>query len=241
MPHNPLFVALDTASQETARAWAQALDGVAGGIKLGLEFFAAHGPDGVRAVLSGGAPPLFLDLKFHDIPNTVAGAVRAATALAPTLMTLHAAGGRAMMAAARDAAEDAAARQGVPRPRLVAVTVLTSLDQAALAETGVTGPVDDQVRRLAALALAAGLDGVVCSPREAAVLRADLGPAAVLVTPGIRPAGGDLADQKRTATPAEALAAGASYLVVGRPVTGAADVAAAARGILDGLAGESMA
>ncbi|WP_299436566.1 orotidine-5'-phosphate decarboxylase [uncultured Rhodospira sp.] len=233
MSVNPLFVALDTTDLPHARALAQALSGVAGGVKLGLEFFVAHGAAGVQAALADVALPLFLDLKFHDIPNTVAGAVRAAAPLAPALMTVHAAGGRSMMQAAVDAAESEAARLGIERARLVAVTVLTSLDEDDLAAIGVPGPVEDQVRRLAALAHEAGLDGVVCSPHEAAVLRADLGPDALIVTPGVRPAGAAASDQKRVVTPAEALAAGASHLVVGRPITAAEDPAAAARAILE--------
>ncbi|MBB4285154.1 orotidine-5'-phosphate decarboxylase [Roseospira goensis] len=234
---NPVFVALDTADLEQARAWARALAPVVGGVKLGLEFFAAHGATGVRAVAGAeGGPPLFLDLKFHDIPNTVAGAVRAVAPLAPAIVNVHAAGGRAMMAAARDAATEAADRLGVTPPKLIAVTVLTSLDAADLTTTGVPGAVADQVRRLAALAVAAGLDGVVCSPHEAAVLRADLGPDALLVTPGVRPAWAATGDQKRVTTPAEALAAGASHLVVGRPITQADDPAAAARRVVADLA-----
>jgi orotidine-5'-phosphate decarboxylase len=233
---HPLFVALDTADPAQASDWARAVAAAGCGIKLGLEFFSANGPDGVRAVMdAAGAPPLFLDLKFHDIPNTVAGAVRSVAPLAPSIVNVHAGGGRAMMAAALDAAGDAAARLGRERPQVIAVTVLTSLDDSDLAETGVEGGAGDQVRRLAALSAEAGLDGVVCSPREAALLRADLGPDALLVTPGVRPAWAATDDQKRVMTPAEALAAGASHLVVGRPITGASDVTAAARRVLDEL------
>ena len=167
-PRNPLFVALDTQDAARARAWAEGLSGVVGGLKLGLEFFAAHGPDGVRAVMAKADAPLFLDLKFHDIPNTVAGAVASCLALSPAVLTVHAGGGVAMMRAAREAAVEGADRRGIAAPAVVAVTVLTSLDDADLAATGVAGPVSDQVRRLAALAMEAGLAGLVCSPQEAA-------------------------------------------------------------------------
>ncbi len=173
--------------------------------------------------------PVFLDLKFHDIPNTVADAVRAALSLAPVMLTVHASGGAAMMRAAADAAEEA----GANRPLVLGVTVLTSLGAEDLAATGLAGPVPDQVMRLARLAQASGLDGVVCSAREVAALRAECGAAFTLVVPGIRPAGAAAGDQKRTATPAEAVAAGADYLVIGRPVTGADDAAQAARAIID--------
>jgi orotidine-5'-phosphate decarboxylase len=175
--------------------------------------------------------PVFLDLKLHDIPNTVAGAVRSLLPLRPAMMTLHAAGGAAMIAAARAEAEKA----GAERPMLLAVTVLTSIDAATLASTGVAASPADQVLRLARLALAAGADGLVCSPQEAGVLRAALGPAPFLVVPGVRPAGSAAGDQARTATPAEAVAAGADWIVVGRPITGAADPAAAAAAIAAGL------
>jgi len=230
-----LFVALDTNDLRTARAWAKDLAGVAGGVKLGLEFYSAHGAAGVRAVMGADAPPLFLDLKFHDIPNTVAGAVRAAAPLAPHIINVHAAGGRAMMQAAVDAAGDEAARLELSKPKVIAVTVLTSLDDQDLRDGGVTGSVTDQVRRLAAMTMEAGLDGVVCSPQEVPFLRRDLGPDALLVTPGVRPASAPIQDQKRVMTPAEALLAGATYLVMGRPITGAPKPAAAAQDILDHL------
>lgn len=232
-----LYCALDTAEVAEARALALRLAGAVGGLKLGLEFFVAQGPAGVSAVVADTGLPLFLDLKLHDIPNTVAGAVRAAVALQPAFLTLHAGGGPAMMRAAAEAAAEAAARRGVARPRLLGVTVLTSLDADDLAAVGRRGPVADQVRRLAALARAAGLDGVVCSPAEVAVLRADLGPDFVLMVPGIRPAGADVGDQKRVMTPRAARAAGADYLVIGRPITAAADPAAAARAIAAELDG----
>lgn len=219
-----LIAALDTAEVAQAVAWAAAVMPPCGSVKLGLEFFAAHGPAGVRAL---GDRPVFLDLKLHDIPNTVAGAVRAVLPLRPAMLTLHAAGGAAMLRAARAAADTA----GEARPMLLAVTVLTSLDEVALRETGVADAPAAQVLRLARLALAAGADGLVCAPTEVALLRAELGPAPLLVVPGIRPAGGAADDQARTLTPRAAAAAGADWLVVGRPITQAADPRAAAAAI----------
>lgn len=230
---NPIFVAIDTDDVAVASSSAARLAGVVGGIKLGKQFFMANGPEGVRAVLPDAlrrSLPLFIDLKLHDIPNTVAGAVTSlARSLAPAYLTLHASGGAAMIAAARAAAETF----GADRPRLLAVTVLTSMSDADLAEVGVPGRAEAQVVRLGRLAIANGADGLVCSPREIAPLRAALGDGPLLVTPGIRPAGAALGDQKRVMTPAEAMAAGASRMVIGRPITGAADPAAAAQAILD--------
>ena len=225
-----ILLAIDTTEVATASAQAAATRGVVGGIKLGLEFFTAAGPAGVRTVTAGGVP-LFLDLKLHDIPNTVAGAVRAVTPLRPALLTVHAAGGSAMLRAARDAAGEAAAKTGDPRPRIVAVTVLTSLAEADMDAIGQRGPITDQARRLAALAKSCGLDGVVCSPHEIAALRAECGADFLLVVPGIRPAWAAAGDQKRVMTPAEAAQLGADYLVIGRPITAADDPAAAARRI----------
>ena len=226
-------MALDTPDLARAAHLATALSEVIGGIKVGKEFFTAHGPEGVRAVTraAAGNGRLFLDLKFHDIPNTVAGAVRAAVPLRPNLLTIHAAGGPAMLRAAVVAAGAAAAEAGVPPPRLLGITVLTSLDDDDLVAVGQHGPVAEQVRRLAALARESGLDGVVCSPREIAALRRLCGPDFLLVVPGIRPEWTAADDQKRVLTPAEAVAEGADYLVVGRPITGAADPIAAARRI----------
>jgi orotidine-5'-phosphate decarboxylase len=226
---NPVFCAVDTPDVGQATALAAKIADTVGGLKLGLEFFSANGPKGVQQVHKASDLPLFLDLKFHDIPNTVAGAVRAAaTAVKPYMMTLMAAGGRAMMQAAAKAATDVSYELIVPRPLLLGVTVLTSFDADDLVETGVSGAVADQVRRLAALAKDSGLDGVVCSPLEAEVLRNDLGPDFKLVTPGVRPTWADANDQKRIMTPQEAVQAGASYLVIGRPISGAQDPAAAA-------------
>ena len=217
-----LIAALDTADPAQAVAWADQLAPHCGMLKLGLEFFLAAGPGGVRGVTQR---PVFLDLKLHDIPHTVAGAVRAVLPLRPCMLTLHAGGGGAMIEAARRAAE------GQDRPILLAVTVLTSLDSSALHATGVAGGPRQQVLRLARLALSAGADGMVCSAHEAAMLRDALGAGPVLVVPGIRPAGADTGDQARTMTPRQAVDAGADWIVVGRPITGSADPAAAAAAI----------
>ena len=222
---NPLFVALDTPDLARARAVAAAVAPHAGGVKLGLEFFAANGPAGVTELSRSGLP-LFLDLKLHDIPNTVAKAVAALAPLEPAVLTVHAAGGRAMLEAAKAAAP--------ARTRVVAVTVLTSLDIADLGETGVAGDPAGQVERLAALARRAGLDGIVCSGAEVAAA-AEAWPGGFFVVPGIRPHGGATADQKRTVTPREAVASGASLLVVGRPITDSADPAAACAAIAASL------
>jgi orotidine-5'-phosphate decarboxylase len=232
---NPIFVAIDTPDRERARDLARRVGDSVGGIKLGLEFFNANGPEGVRDVASGH-DNLFLDLKYHDIPNTVAGAVRAAVRLWPMILNVHAAGGAAMMQAARQAAAEEAVRLGVRRPLVIAVTVLTSLDDAELEPVGQKGPVEEQVIRLARLARDCGLDGVVCSPLEIMPIREACGPDFTLVVPGIRPAGAVKGDQKRVMSPAEALAAGADWLVIGRPITSAPDPAAAARRISEELA-----
>lgn len=226
-----IVAAIDTADPARAAALAEALAPPRCGVlKLGLELFAAQGPDAVRRLAARA--PVFLDLKLHDIPNTVAGAVRALAPLRPAMLTLHAAGGAAMIAAAREAAEAAG---GAARPILLAVTVLTSLDEAALAATGVAGGAAAQVVRLGRLAMAAGADGLVCSPREVAPLRQGLGAAPLLVVPGIRPAGSAAGDQARTATPEQAVADGADWIVLGRPITGAADPVAAAAAIAASL------
>jgi orotidine-5'-phosphate decarboxylase len=230
---NPILCAIDTPELERARGLVSTLAGVVGGIKLGLEFFVANGPAGVAAVISGDAP-LFLDLKLHDIPNTVAGAVRNAAALQPALLTLQASGGPAMMRSAVEAADGAAAT-GRRRMKLLGVTVLTSLDDGDLSAVGQQAPVADQVRRLALLARDSGLDGVVCSPQEVAMLRRVCGPDFLLVVPGIRPAGAASGDQKRVMGPRAAMQAGADYLVVGRPITEAPHPAAAAQAILNEL------
>ncbi len=225
-----VLVALDTTDLDQARAWARVTAGSVAGVKLGLEFFNARGPEGVRRVAEMGAP-IFLDLKFHDIPNTVAGAVRAVVPLQPAILNVHAGGGPAMLRAAGDAARETAAKLGITPPKVIGVTVLTSLSNEDLAAVGQQPAAADQVRRLAALTKSCGLDGVVCSPHEIAQLRRDLGPDFLLVTPGVRPSWAAAGDQKRVMEPREAMAAGADFLVIGRPITGAADPAEAARRI----------
>lgn len=226
-----IFVALDTTDLDRALGLASALQGHVGGVKLGNEFFTALGPKAVEAVSALGMP-VFLDLKFHDIPATVAGAVKAALPLKPFMLNVHASGGAAMMRAAADAAGN-----GPDRPLVLAVTVLTSLGDEDLAATGIGGDAASQVLRLAELARESGLDGVVCSAREAAALRSALGPDFKLVVPGIRPDWAVADDQKRITTPSQAIDLGADYLVIGRPITGADDPAAAAGRIADELGG----
>jgi len=225
-----LAVALDVADLAAARALVARLGGVPGWLKVGGELFTAEGPAALE--VAGEAARVFLDTKLHDIPHTVARAVAAAVRRGVAMLTLHAAGGRAMLRAARESAAEAAAAAGAERPLLVAVTVLTSLGAADLAEVGVSAAPSDQVLRLAELALACGLDGIVASPREAARVRERLGRDLLLVTPGVRPRGWPADDQTRTATAGEALAAGADVLVVGRPVLCAPDPARAARDLV---------
>jgi orotidine-5'-phosphate decarboxylase len=233
-PTNPICCAIDRPDLAGALDLVRALADSVGWVKLGLEFFTANGPAGVAAVAATGVP-LFLDLKLHDIPNTVAGAVRAVTRLPVDLLTLHASGGRAMLEAAVRA-RDAAGR----RLRLLGVTVLTSLDARDLEELGIARTPADQVLALAEIALEAGVDGLVCSPREVAALRRRFGSSPLLVVPGIRPGGGD-DDQKRTLDPRCARELGADLLVIGRPITAAADPRAAAGAILASLGGEAVA
>jgi orotidine-5'-phosphate decarboxylase len=229
-----VFVALDSTRLEDMVAAAKTLKGAVGGIKIGKEFFTACGPAGVRELLKEDMP-LFLDLKFHDIPNTVAGAVRAATALTPLMLNVHAAGGGAMMRAAAEAAGEGAAAQGCERPLVLGVTVLTSLDENDLKATGIEGTPADQVKRLAALSQECGLDGVVCSGEEIESLRTLCGPNFKLVVPGIRPSWAAANDQKRILTPSAAVEKGADYLVIGRAITTAADPVKAAQKIAEEL------
>lgn len=226
MPKPLVFCAIDTDDIEHAVKLAASVGPVTGGIKLGLEFFNAHGPQGVARVMEAAEDAqLFLDLKYHDIPNTVAGAVRAACAATnPAFINVHAAGGLEMMKAAKAAC--------APGTKLLAVTILTSLSSVELGDVGFEGPADTCVARLAKLTKQAGLDGVVCSALEIAALRKALGPDFILMVPGIRPSGSDAGDQKRIMDPQAAIAAGASHLVIGRPITQARDPAAAAQEIL---------
>ncbi len=226
-PRDRICAALDFPSWRDAEGFARAVAPAVGMLKVGLELFAAEGPVAVRCAAALGRP-VFLDLKLHDIPNTVEGAARSAAASGAALLTVHAAGGTEMIRAA--------VRGAGGKLRVLAVTVLTSLDAAALGEIGIEGPADRAVLRLARLALAAGAGGIVCSPQEVAQVRAAVGPASLLVVPGVRPAGSAPGDQARVATPAEAVRAGADVLVVGRPLRDAPDPAEAARRIAASIA-----
>ncbi len=224
----PVAVALDAPDLATALSWARAVGPHVQTLKVGLELYLRDGVAAVHQVReASGGREIFLDLKLHDIPNTVAGAVRSIRALRPDYVTVHAGGGAAMVRAAADE---------LPDGRITAVTVLTSLDAAALTSVGVIGTPIDAVRRLAVLAVGAGAGALVCSPREVAAVRAEVGADIVLVTPGVRPAGADAADQARVATPQQAVADGADLLVIGRPITGASDPALAAAAIAASLA-----
>ncbi len=222
-----LILAVDTTDKALAGRWIAATAASCDAVKLGLEFTLSRGLDAVREL--GAGRSLFLDLKLHDIPNTVSAAIRALAPLRPAMLTIHAAGGGAMIAAAREAVEDGFAADA--RPVLLAVTVLTSLDAEALHATGIAGGPRQQVLRLGRMAMQAGAHGLVCSPHEVAPLRDALGREPCLVVPGVRPAGTEAGDQKRVMTPAEASHAGADWIVVGRPITRAADPAAAAAAI----------
>lgn len=222
---NPIYVAIDTPDLKRARDISEAVKSHAGGLKLGLEFFSANGPEGVARIGELGLP-IFLDLKLHDIPNTVAKAVAALAPVRPAILTVHAAGGREMLSAAKRAAP--------PETKVVAVTLLTSLDAGDLNDLGIERSPADQVARLAWIARDAGVDGIVCSGAEVGAARAEW-PSGFFVVPGIRPSGGPVGDQKRVVTPSQALDDGASVLVIGRPITEAADPAQAIMDIAAGL------
>lgn len=224
--HAPIAVALDAPDLETAARWAGLVTPHVSTLKIGLELYLRYGPEVVASVRGASGIQIFLDLKLHDIPATVAAAARAVARLRPAMLTVHAAGGPAAVRAAAEA---------LPDTRVVAVTVLTSLSEADLLRIGLAGPASDAVRRLATLAVEAGARGLVCSPQEVAAVRAEVGADILLVTPGVRPAGADSNDQARVATPVEALRAGADLLVIGRPITGAADPGAAASAIAASL------
>jgi orotidine-5'-phosphate decarboxylase len=226
-PRDRLIVALDVLHSAQAQALVRALGDTVSTYKIGKQLFTAEGPSLVRELVAAGRR-VFLDLKFHDIPATVAGGVSSAAELGVSMLTVHASGGTKMLRAAVEAAR----KSKVP-PLVLAVTVLTSLTDEDLQETGVQGRAQDQVLRLAALARAAGCDGIVASPQEVRELRRQLGDGFAIVTPGVRPAGAAANDQQRIATPAEAIAAGATHVVVGRPITAAKEPAAAARAILE--------
>ncbi len=222
----PIAVALDAPDAETAARWAQAVTPHVAVVKVGLELFCRTGPSIVQSVRGASGTGLFLDLKLHDIPNTVAGAARSVARLQPTYLTVHAVGGAARVRAAVEAAPDVV---------IAAVTVLTSADDATLADVGLAGPSLDAVRRLSVLSVGAGARALVCSPQEVAAVRAEVGPDITLITPGVRPAGSAAHDQARVATPEQAIADGADLLVIGRPITAAADPGAAAAQIASGL------
>jgi orotidine-5'-phosphate decarboxylase len=222
----PIAVALDAPDLETAARWAGLVTPHVSTLKIGLELYLRYGPEVVASVRGASAVQVFLDLKLHDIPATVAAAARAVARLRPAMLTVHAAAGPAAIQAAAQAA---------PGARIVAVTVLTSLGEADLDRIGLAGPASAAVRRLAVLAVEAGATGLVCSPQEVADVRSEVGAEIMLITPGVRPAGADVNDQARVATPEEALRAGADLLVIGRPITGAADPGAAAAAIAASL------
>nr|PZN46666.1 MAG: orotidine-5'-phosphate decarboxylase [Actinomycetota bacterium] len=222
----PIAVALDAPDLETAARWAHLVTPHVSTVKVGLELYLRYGPDVIDSVRGASGVQVFLDLKLHDIPNTVAGATRAVARLRPAILTVHASGGPAMIRAAVEAA---------PETKIAAVTVLTSLTAGDLEAVGLRGPATDAARRLAVLAVEAGAQAVVCSPHEVAAVRAEVGPDVTLITPGVRPAGAAAQDQARVATPEQALANGADLLVIGRPITGAADPGAAAAAIAAAL------
>lgn len=224
--HAPIAVALDAPDLDTAARWAALVAPYVSTLKVGLELYLRYGPDAVASVRGASGVEIFLDLKLHDIPATIVGAARAVARLRPALLTVHAAAGAAAIRAAAEA---------VPDIRIVAVTVLTSLGEGDLGRIGLAGPVSEAARRLAVLAVESGARGLVCSPQEVAAIRAEVGDDVLLITPGVRPAGAAVNDQARVATPEEALRSGADLLVIGRPITGAADPGAAAAAIAAAL------
>ncbi|MFG2072683.1 orotidine-5'-phosphate decarboxylase [Nonomuraea maritima] len=222
----PIAVALDAPDLETAAQWAALVTPHVTTVKVGLELYLRYGPDVIASVRGASGVQVFLDLKLHDIPNTVAGAARAVARLRPSILTVHAGGGPAMIRAAVESA---------PHTKIAAVTILTSLSEADLGRIGIAGPAADAVRRLAVLSVEAGATALVCSPNEVAAVRAEVGEDITLITPGVRPLGADTQDQIRVATPEQALADGADLLVIGRPITGAPDPGAAAAAIAASL------
>ncbi len=233
-PTNPIICAVDTIDVQRAESISEQVRDHVGGIKLGLEYFTAHGADGVRRITDMNVP-VFLDLKFHDIPNTVARAIRATAGINTFMMTVHTSGGRDMLLRAIEASNEVAELTSKERPLIIGVTILTSLDQDDISMIGYHDRLDEQVKRLADLAQNTGLDGVVCSPYEISMLRKQCGDEFKLVVPGIRPEGSETGDQKRIMTPKDALAKGADYLVIGRPITTADDIGQAAGSIAESL------
>ncbi len=234
MQKNPIICAIDTTDVAQAHELAEKVRPYVGAVKLGLEYFVANGAAGVHA-LEHLKIPVFLDLKFHDIPNTVAKAIEATAGINNFMMTVHSAGGQAMLRGAIDASMRVAETTGRARPYIIGVTMLTSLDQDDLSMIGINGQLPTQVTRLADLAQSAGLDGVVCSSYEIPLIRAACGNDFLLIVPGIRPEGSEMGDQKRTMTPKEAIERGADYLVIGRPITKDKNPAKAAADILASL------
>lgn len=231
-----IYVAIDTPDIEAAKAIAAKVVPAGCGLKLGMEFFNANGPQGIEAVQKAAqGASLFIDLKYHDIPNTVAGAVRSITKLAPDFLNVHASGGPDMLKAAIDALKDESIKRSIKTPKLLAVTVLTSMDEKAVTSVGWSLPIADQVKRLALLTQQCGLDGVVCSPLEIEIVRTSCGANFLTMVPGIRPADSNAGDQKRVMSPKDAVAAGVHHMVIGRPITGAQDPAKAATDILESL------
>ncbi|MEU7833226.1 orotidine-5'-phosphate decarboxylase [Nonomuraea sp. NPDC052129] len=222
----PIAVALDAPDLETAARWAALVTPHVTTVKIGLELYLRYGPDVIASIRGASGVQVFLDLKLHDIPNTVAAAARAVARLRPAILTVHAAGGPAMIRAAVEAAPDT---------QIAAVTVLTSLSEADLSRIGLAGPASDAVRRLAVLSVESGATALVCSPHEVVDLRSEVGPEITLITPGVRPAGADSQDQARVATPEQALADGADLLVIGRPITASPDPGATAAAIASSL------